>query len=173
MQSISQFSNSRFQELSESIIAALSHQEEPLSSCFFDKEFADFFNALLKEKEITEYYFVSAPANFLLIDREGNHSWFAIRDEADLTHDIDWLVDQLEEDEGNNDELIKQVKNKQCLDFSCSLEGGEEEQSDVSDCIHSCDKVALSNGKAYYYSLIPGKSQQLASEIKRMESSVG
>lgn len=75
-------------------------------SCLKDPEFVCFFENLLIEKNIIEYYLVETPGNFLLIDEESNiYGLFAYnKDQLKMWHE------DLSEKDSAPEHLIKELK---------------------------------------------------------------
>ncbi len=73
-----------FENLSRMTVQSLLHSYELF---FLDNwEFIEFFYGFIKENNIAEYY-LCAPDRFLLLDADGNPSWFLVKTEKDPSYE--------------------------------------------------------------------------------------
>ncbi|MGD9153714.1 MAG: response regulator, partial [Gammaproteobacteria bacterium] len=72
----------KFYEVSEPIIKMIASSS---ISCLNDSVFIEFFNKFCEKNKIVEYYLVNESGCFLLLDAEGNVSWFVIKNEKEMT----------------------------------------------------------------------------------------
>lgn len=87
----------------ESIIHTLNHRYfmdlNPLSNqeaakhipCIFDSDFADYFEQTCEDLQVVEYYYVTNPGGFLLIDQHGNIHRLIVLGENEYRHSIQEL----------------------------------------------------------------------------------
>lgn len=61
-----------------------SSSQMPIVSNLYQKEFTEFFNKILKENDIAEYYLIDSYGSFILLDFNGKPFWFFIKKEEDM-----------------------------------------------------------------------------------------
>ena len=157
LNTIQELQNLRFDELSREVSGRLSHLEyDPLSKCFRDVAFARYFTDFKRKHGFSEHYYVSRPANILLLDRQGKPRWFLARTEAEMSQMVQFLIDHY------NSEPIEtlkatfdNIKNKELIYFAHEQDGVVLDLDECEKFLHPCEKVTLGD-KTYYCALIQG-----------------
>jgi hypothetical protein len=145
-------------------------EDEPISTCMLDTDFAPFFQTILADNNIVEYYFVSAPANFLMLDFTGKAMWLCIRDESEMSSMVDWAQDQCEES-GGECPSIDAFKQKAQMTFFYSDDDQNLAYEKWGPCVHPCKAITTSSGTRYYYSLIRDDTHYgVGSEVQGLET---
>ncbi|MCW5588771.1 MAG: response regulator [Legionellales bacterium] len=78
---ISELQYKYFQLFTESVVNSLTAEA---ACCLNDPFFAEFFQRIIRDRKIVEYYLAQAPGTFLLLDSQGHVSWLIVKTAADL-----------------------------------------------------------------------------------------
>ncbi len=124
----------------------------------FDTEFADYFEQICEDMDIVEYYFVTNPDGFLLIDRFGAMSRMMVYTPEELERNLTaWKNDNIA------DECYSVIESRQCLPFFQDDDGKFVEEF-VSDWKNNIYPATTINGElAYHCAIIPKKFRCLTS----------
>lgn len=130
-----------FQLLSKNIIDSLGE------NCLEDPIFITFFNNLLKEKNIVEYYLLDISGSFLLLTADGKPYWLAVKREQDM------ILDSETADSHDAPESIqKPLQQREKLAFFFSPEDFNTQPTEWQPYMHPAQK--LIGNQTYYVSLI-------------------
>ena len=80
----------------ESLSVITNGDDAGLGKCFGDEELKPFFTKMLGKYEIAEHYYISAPANLLLLDKGGKPYFLTIKSEDEFEDLIAIAMDQYE-----------------------------------------------------------------------------
>lgn len=156
-QKVAELQKQYFLDHSREVIGLLANKDHlPISKCFFDHQFADFFYGLLEQHNIVEFYLYSTPGNFLLVDAKGNMSWLVVGTDQELDEEMDWAIDQYEDCEDPSAKyLIDEIKRKERILFFPVFHEGQSHLpfSEWHKIAKTCQQVTLENGNRYYYAL--------------------
>lgn len=133
----------------------------PISSCFFDEAFAEWFKAFVADNQIVECYLYSTPANFMLINEPGDIFWLSVGSETELEEEIDWAEDQYEDAEDTSAKsLIDDIKAKGRILFFPDYHENIQPLAfpEWEHIAHPCEKLTLKNGNTYYYAFFADKA---------------
>ncbi len=144
----------RFLEASQMLLGTLLFQQEQnLSDVLQNQQCSDYLRHLFERENIREWYLLSAPANFLLIDDNGRQSWLCIRDESEMQLQLAWAKQEQAQEPGiaEIDSIVNSLGSREKLVF---FPGGDElSYFEWAPYIHPCKKIVTDAGH-YYYSLI-------------------
>lgn len=78
---ISKLKNQYFQSMSELILKMLTVSSP---ACLLDPVFVEYFNKVIKDNHVVEYYLTDSSGSFLLFDAAGNFSYLLVRTQQDI-----------------------------------------------------------------------------------------
>ncbi len=76
------------------LIPISNHDAMVQTPFIFDSEFADYFEQVCDDLNIVEYYYVTNPGSFLLIDKLGNMSRLIVQTYPDYEHSVSEIIDR-------------------------------------------------------------------------------
>lgn len=130
-----------FQLLSENIIHNLA------SNILEDPIFIKFFNNLVKDKNIVEYYLLDISGSFLLLTADGKPYWLAVKREQDMILDCE-TADSHDAPES----IQKPLQQREKLVFFYSSDDFNTPPAEWQPYMHPAQK--LMGNQTYYVSLI-------------------
>lgn len=148
--SIHELQKRNFQDLSAMLIQGLSTQP---NSCLIDPVFVSFFNELVKSLSASDYYLIEASGSFLFMDQNGTLTWLVVRNEEDLQ---DFAIEADEADAP--EQIIEAIKSGMKIPYFNDLSdySSETPQSEWEKILYPAHKLAGSDNKNYYYSILKG-----------------
>jgi CheY-like chemotaxis protein len=142
--SIYELQRNYFQDMSEMIVRMLSVS---CPSCLEDKAFVTFFQQLLEEKNICEYYLADHSGSFILLDEDAKISYLMLRTESDMRAAYDMAMDS-----GASDTILDSLANGEKIPFFWQSDVnppvGEQWDSRLIACQSFGDK------RKYFYSWV-------------------
>jgi CheY-like chemotaxis protein len=145
-----------FQDLSKTVIQNLTSNPY---CCLDDPTFQQIFAKLCQENHIIEYYLVNDMGSYLMLDIEGNPSWFVVQTERDLEN----LYDSVVANEAPKD-MIQDVKRRRKLLFQFTDQDRKsvETMEDLRKFLHPANAFVCQSdkgkkskkGKKFYYTYI-------------------
>lgn len=148
-EAIVEMQKQKFYEVSEPIIKMISASS---TSCLDDPAFIEFFSKLCKENKIVEYYLANESGCFLLLDVEGNVSWFVIKHEKEMTDYQDIAEANLAPQN-----IIDALRQREKVLFLFTQEDENVSVEEWGKYMHVAQKFAGAKGE-YYYSHVRGTS---------------
>lgn len=111
----------------------------------FDTEFADYFEQLCEDHGIVEYYYVTNPGGFLLIDKFGTIGRLIVQTASELEQSITEVKER-----GAADDCISTLEEKTKLPFFQN-EDGKFVQSFLDEWTHHLYPATVVEGNQQYY----------------------
>lgn len=125
----------------------LSHLETDYLLPLSDPKFIAFFNEWCKKHHICEYYLIDKVGNFLLIDEQGNKSYFIVHTDRTLNNFI-----ELHGDDEDAIDFIRAVKSREKVPFfGEGTEGWELALKQWAGCFYSPE--ILVGAEKYYWAV--------------------
>lgn len=140
-----------------------------VASCLSNDHFSEFFHTLLEKQHLVEYYLVDEYGDFLMLDKEGNSSWFMVRDDNEIDELIN-LFEYYESDCPNEvlDNIVADVRERKALPF---LYGKESANISIEDWVHYMVPVkAITLGERNYYYALLNKPLNSSLDISKLVS---
>ncbi len=152
--SLYQVLNNSIQELKHKYFNHLTEQIKGKSG-FYRKKFSylddarvdEFFDKVMQDKKIVEYYILDESGGFLLIDAQGKSYLLVIKSEKDVEDDYKHA-----EIEGAPEDVLLPLKNKEKLLYIPDEKDLQTPPSEWLPYLHEANK--LTSDKTYYYALI-------------------
>ena len=134
-----------FCDLSKSTVLTLAVNQ---NCCLGDEAFISFFNKLIRQKNIVEYYLVDELGSFLLLDTMGNHSFLVVKSDSVVN-----AYSDIAQDNDDPMNIVNALKNREKIPFFFTSEDEERSVENWDVCLHPAEKL---KGKTsdYYYALI-------------------
>ncbi|MGD9108179.1 MAG: response regulator [Gammaproteobacteria bacterium] len=132
----------KFYEVSEPIVKMIASSS---TSCLDDSVFIEFFNKFCEENKIVEYYLVNESGCFLLLDIEGNISWFVIKNEKEMTDYQDIAEANLAPQS-----IIDALKQRKKVLFLFTQADENISVTEWNRYLHVAQKLAGAEGEYYY-----------------------
>lgn len=165
LQTLLQYINELHQEIflyfSEFILESL---KESNTAIFKNKSFKEFFDKIIKENNIVEYYLLDEFGSFLMQDAAAEKQvWLIIKSEEEMQH----LLDLAKNDKETPIQVIKRLKNRQSMPyFHTAADSTAQAQH-----WNLIDIQPLDEKKEYYYSIVKnGKEGYFTIDRTRVKS---
>ena len=137
-----------FQAMSEMVIRMLTVSSP---SCLEDKTFVDFFQTLISENNICEFYLADHSGSFVLLDEDANISYLMVKTQTDLRADYDHALDS-QASEAVLDHIENATKIPIFWDTGTIPPTKEQWESSMVDCHSFGDKIK------YHYAWLKDKN---------------
>jgi CheY-like chemotaxis protein len=135
-----------FQSMSDMVVRMLSVTSP---SCLRDKEFAQQFWNICREKGIVEFYLADNSGSFLMLDDDANISFLIVKNEADMCLHYDLALDN-----GASEEVLDQLMNREKIPCFWQSNSLSPQWNEWSNCLVPAQKY-ISDEK-YYYAYVQG-----------------
>lgn len=86
-----------FQEKSQMIVNTLRYQSPTGKHCLSDPDFINFFEGVIQEQKISEYYLLNEEGSFLCLNQQGEASWFLTKTAEKMAADIAAVLPYLDQ----------------------------------------------------------------------------
>lgn len=136
------------------------HEASEQIPFLFDAAFADYFEQACEEMNIVEYYYVTNPSGFLLIDENGYISRIIVYNDQEL----DDIVETLEQNDIDS-ECINLIKERKVIPHFQNQDG-EFNISKAKEWRENVQKIDFVDGDRPYYCCILEKSCESATCYK-------
>ncbi len=131
----------------------ISHHDAMIQTPFiFDSEFADYFEQVCDDLNVVEYYYVTNPGGFLLIDKLGNMKRLIVQTQQDYEQSLNDIIAR-----GAPDECIEQLKQTTLMPFFQD-EDGVFQASYLADWQQHTYPVTVVEGKEPYLCALVNKN---------------
>ena len=166
--SIQELQEAYFDGLSSIVLNSLiKDSKHHPNSCLSDPKFVAFFNTLIKEYGIVEYYLIDEDGSFLLVDKEGRLSILAVKVEESMLSTYEIAKDAKHPP---SDQVLEKLKNKELVLHLRSREDLQLEPAEweKQQLLHPAN-VLVGNEGSYYWAYIkdleayPVKSKKIIS----------
>lgn len=116
--------------------------------CLQDPVFADFFEKLCRQHNITEYYLTENTGSFLLLDINAKPSCLIVKNREDLNHYCELAIDNQA-----SPEVIEQLRSGEAIPYFWQADGAlQNEWSDWSSYLHPAQR--LEGHDTYFYAFV-------------------
>ena len=162
--SIQELQQAYFDDLSSIILNSLIKDPKYHSdSCLSDAKFLAFFNKLIKEHEIVEYYLIDEDGSFLLADKEGKLSILVVKGEESVLSAYE-IAKEAKHRPSN--QILEKLKNKELVLHLHSRENLrlEPENWEKKQLLHPANILAGSKENYYWAHIKDLKSYSVKSE---------
>jgi CheY-like chemotaxis protein len=164
--SIARLQQEYFQKLSRIVLHGVIANSDPLPlACLTDPIFIKFFNELVREHNVVEYYLLDESGSFLFLDEVGKPSWFLVKHEGEMQsteYDINFPDIKI------NSETRQKINTRQLLRHFFTDQDAPQTDTEWQTVLYSATK--LSGRKDYYYSYVTEPSGASDIDIKRIIS---
>ncbi|MFL0808943.1 MAG: hypothetical protein K6L76_00875 [Agarilytica sp.] len=122
----------------------------------FDSNFADYFEQICEELEATEYYFVTNPGGFLIIDKYGNISRLIVLTNEELTASLTEL-----ETKNAPSECIEKFRNYSHIPYFQDADGIFQARLFEDWQSHMHPMITVKGEQNYYCALVKNHAKSL------------
>lgn len=156
-----------FEEISRHFLEKLGYVS--LIKRLSNASFINYFNDLIKQNQFVEYYLLDTQGSYLLLDKEGNTSWFIVCDAEKLDDYYDFALQTGEA----NEALLTALKQQKQIPFFLTSDDKRASPADWQPYMHKVDKLKLENSGHLFVAFVKDNSLSLnASQIKSFSDSI-
>ncbi len=143
---IYQLQGQAFHRISQPVIHSLASDKQTL---LLNPNFMNFFNGLVQQKKIVEYYLLDATGSFLLLDSTASPTWLIVKS-------VDELEKNLAIAKGNQApaSIANALKKREKLPFFLTEQDFDTPVDKWESCLY--EAKPLSSNEGYYYAVIEG-----------------
>jgi CheY-like chemotaxis protein len=144
---IAELQKKYFHNLLHTVINSLSKASDRSSGFLKDKIFIDFFESLIKQHNVCEFYLMDAEGSFMFLDIDGIPKWLVVKSEKEMSELADFAAS-----EHADKSIVDALANRGQIPYFYTDEELQTPPHKWKKFFHSAQK--LIGKETYYYALI-------------------